>query len=187
MRHGGPHFAPPDDIAVVGARGLGREAGGVQAGVRLGDAEAHLVLTRDKPWNQLLFLFGRSKFDQRHRAKDVEVERARAGEAGPALGHGLHGDGGLGDAKSGTAQLHRHRRAQPAGLGHGADKRFRKFPGIISAPPVVGVETGAELQDAVSDRLLLVGKPEAVHPVAPYPNLRGSSRSANGPGSAPMV
>src|ERR1700741_5174952 len=46
---------------------------------------------------------------------------------------------------------------QPPPPGHRPHQAPRELAGFVGAPPVVGVEAGAEPQDPVADRLLLVG------------------------------
>ena len=181
LRHGRPHLPSTDYVAVVGADRAGGQAGGVEAGVGLGDPETHPVLPGNQPRDQPHLLVMGSELRQGHGAEDVQVQRAGAGKPRPALGHRLHGDGGLGEAQARAAEFDGHGRAQPAGLGHRGDERLGEVAGLIDVAPIAGVEAGAELQHPVADRLLLVGEPEAVHGVLskrPGSKRPGSRRRA---------
>ena len=71
----GPHLAALHDITALHAGSESRDAGRVEPGVRLGDAEASLLFAFDERREPIRLLFGRAMHDDRMRPKQVDVDR----------------------------------------------------------------------------------------------------------------
>ena len=109
---------------------------------------------------EALLLLRRAELHDRHQAENVEVDRARAGEARAGLRHRLHHQRRFGEAKPRAADAFRHRHAQPAAVGDVGDELFREFAALVGLQPVMVIVLGADLFDRVLDRGLLFGEVE---------------------------
>ena len=149
-------FWPWTTIAAGNLLREGLDAGGVEAGVRLGEAEAALVLAGDQPRHPARLLLRRAVHDDRMRPEQVDVHRRRRGHAAAVACDLVHHDRGLGDAEAGAAVLLRHGDPEPAGIGHRAVELEREHAVVVAREPVVVVEPRDDGAHAFADRRVIV-------------------------------
>src|ERR1700682_3096906 len=89
LRRRDPDFLSAHYVVVAVAHGLGLELQRIEAGIRLGDAEARLVLPRNE-WRQpsLLLLLG-AEYDDRMQDENIHMHRRRRGDAAARLRYRL--------------------------------------------------------------------------------------------------
>ena len=160
QRLGDPDLAAVDDVAAVVASGERLDPGRVEAGVRLGDAEADVQVAGDDPrQRRLLELLG-AVHDHRVHPEDRHVHAAGAVHPGAGGRDLLEQQRGLEDPEAAAAVLLGHADAEPAGVG----ERLVELPGElvlgVLLEPVLLVEAGGQLGDRPPDRLLVLGELE---------------------------
>ncbi len=158
LRRRRPHLAALHDVAFVRATREGLDARRVETGVRLGHAEAGLLLALDERRQPARLLRLRSVHDDRVRAEYVQVDGRRRGIAAAALPDRVHHDRGFGDTETRAADLRRHGDAEPARIGHGAMELVGKARRRIAIRPIVVAETRTDLGDAVGNGAMLGGE-----------------------------
>src|SRR5690606_20969517 len=166
LRRRGPHLLAVRDVFLPVPLGTRFESGGVEPGIRLGHAEAGLLLTLDERHEHALPLVGRAVDDDRVRPEDVDVDRRRPAHRSTRLRDRLHHQRCFGDAEAGPAILFGHGNSEPAILGERLVEVFRELSRLVAVEPVVEVEALAEAIDRIANLLLLFRQGE-VHPDLP--------------------
>src|SRR5690606_36031417 len=92
--------------------------------------------------------------------KDIEVDRARAGETRTGLRHCLHHQRRFGEPKPRAANAFRHCNAEPAAFRYVVDERVREVAAVIGFQPIMVVILRADFFDRVFDRGLLFSEVE---------------------------
>ena len=133
LRRRGPDLLPVNDVAARNLLREGLDAGGVEAGIRLGEPERALILARDQPRHPARLLLRRALHDDRMRPEQIDMNRGRRGHAAAMACDFMHHDGGLGDAEAGAAILLRHRDPEPARIRHRA-MEFERKHAVVVAP-----------------------------------------------------
>jgi hypothetical protein len=155
LRRRGPDLPAADHIvAPVAPRG-GGDPGGVETGIRLGDAKAGDQIAGDDRRQPGGFLFGGAVLDDRLRAEDVQVDGARRRHGAGRVGDGLHHHHRLGDAEAGAAEFFRHGDPQPAARRHRPAEVMREGRGLVALEPVGPVEGLHQPLNRFADRLLV--------------------------------
>jgi len=151
---------PVDDITVALAVGAHLQVGGVEAGIRLGNAETGGFLTANERREHALLLFLGTEYDDRIQAEQIEMYCRCPGETCAGFRHGLHHDRGFSDAEPAAAVNLRHRYAKPAAATNRIDEFLRKTSGVVAFEPIFGGKVRAELVDRIADGDLVVGELE---------------------------
>src|SRR5438445_144651 len=162
-----------DHAPITWTLGTRLDARGVGARVGLGDAERHHTVAAGDRRQVALLERRAAVLDDRHRRKDVEVDRRGAGGSRAGRADLVEENGRLGDAEPGAAVLFGDHDAQPA---TGAE-RLHELPRIVAAlvllEPVVGGKRAGERRDFLADELLLLGERKVHDLSSPAPGSGG--------------
>src|SRR3546814_898637 len=163
------HLAAVDHVLLAVPHRARLDRRGVEAGVRLGHAEAGLLLALDQRHQPAPLLLVRAVHDDRVRAEDVDVDRRGAGKCRARLGDRLEHDRRLGDTEPRAAIRLRHGDAEPAVLRHRLIEVLGEAALVVALQPVVRPEILAELDYGILDLLLLeIGRASCRERVCQY-------------------